>query len=627
MAAKKSKEPSRRKRAARAPVQVQLSEVTTRKGAINAKAHKRVLLFLNTARAPQDLMELPENQIAEPTVEHGLAGPDIHEPVEKKPRAHLFNRAEGERILTARDDASPLYGFTHLDQVRHLLGEDIFRRFIDRIHWFSGATYGDWSAPIPLYPGDPSLVASHAAVLRSGLVLLIEKTCGKGPTTSRTPLWNPATRTVNTPLPAPPGDNLYCGGHSFLSDGKLLVVDGGGDLGDTVNPNMAWKFDPGTALWDSTRDASNNRTYMNHWRWYPTLVTLGDEPGRVLVASGRLPRDPAVPMEIYSEVAGTFTPVTASPDKLFRPTYPGLHLLPGGEIFFAPVGFANSGESPGDDPTNEVSAYFQFSGTAPAISGNWTNLGANDRTKGMSVLLLSTSYPFVRVLTVGGGNATRATTYRLINLSTLSPTWGAEIPLPTAPGQMQPTTRIHPNLVLLPDGTVFVCGGSVVGEPCWLYNPTTLTWSQMDALTYARRYHSVAVLLPTGEVMTTGGEGTTGANTVEVFSPPYLFNGARPTITAVTPSPIHHGQTFTVQTPEAADIAKVTLVRPMAVTHQTDSEQRVIQLSFTRSGADTLFTTAPDGWHPHALAPRGWYMLFILKANGVPSVASWISLH
>jgi hypothetical protein len=589
-----------------------------------SKTQRRILQFLNAARAAQDLMELPEHQMAEPMVEHGIDGPDIHEPVEEKPREKLFDRAQAEKILRARDEASPLYGFSNFDQVRHLLGEEI-RRFTDRIHWFSGATYGDWSAPQPLnLPGPgPIFSAVHAAVLRTGLVLLIERACNRS--VSRTPLWNPTTRALNLPPPPPPADNLYCSGHSFLSDGRLLVVGGGGEYQQTVPPNMSWMFDPGKETWDRTRDASNNPTYMTFDRWYPTTVSLGYEPGRVVVASGRPYAGSATPiMEIYSEATGTYSNVSTPADKQFVPTYPGLHLLPGGEIFFAPVGFRESMEMPADDLTNEPSAYFTF---AAANSGQWTNLGANDRTKGMSVLLLDASYPFVRVLTVGGGNATRATTYRLINLSTLSPAWGAEIPLPTAPGQMGPTTLIHPNLVLLPDGTVFVCGGSVVGEPCWLYNPTALTWSQMDALTYERRYHSVAVLLPTGEVMTTGGEGTTGADTVEVFSPPYLFGGARATITSVTPSPIHHGQAFTIQTPDAADIAKVTLVRPMAVTHQTDSEQRVIQLPFTQSGANSLSATAPDGWHPHALAPRGWYMLFILNANGVPSIAQFVQLH
>lgn len=76
-------------------------------------------------------------------------------------------------------------------------------------------------------------------------------------------------------------------------------------------------------------------------------------------------------------------------------------------------------------------------------------------------------------------------------------------------------------------------------------------------------------------------------NTIEVLSPPYRFNpdgsptsrpriltinGAEPT--RVTTPTVDHGSTFTIETPEAADIAKVVLVRPMAVTHQTDTERR-----------------------------------------------------
>ena len=79
-------------------------------------------------------------------------------------------------------------------------------------------------------------------------------------------------------------------------------------------------------------------------------------------------------------------------------------------------------------------------------------------------------------------------------------------------------------------------------------------------------------------------------------------------------------------TPDAGDISKVTLVRPMAVTHQTDSEQRVIPLCFGPSGAD-LLATAPDGGHPHALAPKGWYMLFIINNAGVPSRGKFVFLH
>ena len=146
-------------------------------------------------------------------------------------------------------------------------------------------------------------------------------------------------------------------------------------------------------------------------------------------------------------------------------------------------------------------------------------------------------------------------------------------------------------------------------------------------MTYERRYHSVAVLVATGEVMATGGKHfQAGVDTVEVFKPPYLFRGARPSISSVNPSPIHHGSEFTIDTPQAGDIAEVVLLRPMAVTHQTDSEQRRILLNFTRTDDNTLTVTARSGRQPHAMAPRGYYMLFILNGEGVPSKAEFIHL-
>ena len=127
--------------------------------------------------------------------------------------------------------------------------------------------------------------------------------------------------------------------------------------------------------------------------------------------------------------------------------------------------------------------------------------------------------------------------------------------------------------------------------------------------------------------MATGGQSGAGQSEIEVFQPPYLFAGARPTITSVSPDPIHHGGAFTITTPDAGDIQKVTLVRPMAVTHQTDSEQRVIPISFMPAGASTLAATAPSPGHPHGLAPKGYYMLFIINTAGVPSEATFVFLH
>lgn len=45
------------------------------------------------------------------------------------------------------------------------------------------------------------------------------------------------------------------------------------------------------------------------------------------------------------------------------------------------------------------------------------------------------------------------------------------------------------------------------------------------------------------------------------------------------------------------------------------------------SGSSAPPATAPNGWHPHALAPRVWYMLFPIDNDGVPSVGKFMHLH
>jgi len=240
----------------------------------------------------------------------------------------------------------------------------------------------------------------------------------------------------------------------------------------------------------------------------------------------------------------------------------------------------------------------------------------------------------VRALAVGGGANTGGSvgglsypastrTYQMIDLSSPTPVWGPAIDLPDG------LDRVNVNLVLLPDGTVFMAGGRPLGGTppnggsCWIFDPDASppAWFEMEELSYARQYHSMALLLPSAKVMVAGWS----EKSIEIFSPPYLYGGTRPNITAA-PDLVHHGQSFGIDTPDPSSIAKVVLVRPMAVTHQTDSEQRVIRLAFTVTGPSAITATMPNGVHPHA-APRGYYMLFLLNTAGVPSIAKFIYLH
>lgn len=605
---------------------------TAKKRPIDPKVHRRILRFVNAARTPEELLQLQPNFVAE-VLPPGRERPAVQDPLPLADPVPLFDQKTADHLFAERDRIGPLFGFSHSDQILTLLTTRTLRRlWQELIRHFSGANYGEWTTHGTVTINKQTIVPRHAALLRTGNVIMIEGACADVP--SRTWLWNPQTRAMVTPPPAPPGNNLYCSGHSFLRDGRLLAFGGGGESNTPGPKNAAWIFDPGpgSGAWEFTKDVNTNvQTWGQEQRWYPTLVTLGDH--RVLVASGDLGHIgcgtattlPAMRMEIYDESTGRFEHVTTPTDKYFRPTYPGLHLLPNHQMFFAPVGFRDNSELAGSCAGNESSSLLSISG----LNGTWTDVGAKDRTKGMSVILLSCTAPSAQVMIVGGGDATASSTYTKIDLSSPTTVWGSDLQLPLKSGQAQPTQRIHPNVVLLPDGTVLVAGGAPVSEPCWLYDPSTLSWQEMDELNHERRYHSFALLLPTAEVMACGGRGqnTAGESVIEVFRPPYLFRGPQPTITGVAPDPIHHGSTFTIQTPNAAQIAMVTLVRPMAVTHQTDSEQRVIPIAFSMTAAGTLTATGPSPMHPHGLAPRGWYMLFVIDNNGVPSKAKFVHLH
>lgn len=601
----------------------------------DARVQRRVLNFFNAARFAEQLTVAPHDrlEVDEETHHTGDHRAHFHHHEER-----LIGSELAKVLLLERDRNHPL-GLRNAQDLT-ALHPRIAELFPGILAAFGAATYGRWDLLYDLEVGGTHIEIEHAALLRNGHVIFLADG-------TDTLLWDPSDE-VTPQLSLLDGaatgltTNLLCGGHSFLSDGQLLVGGGGGFGPGTPNSNQAWKFNPVTQTW--TKTAGD----MSTLRWYPTTLTLGDEvgptgaSGRVLVAGGE--GAGGAPMEVYSEATDSFTTVTQNGVVThdFPQTYPGLNLLPGGEVFYTPTGFGNcsTGSVYGlADP----SGYFTFSAPQGATDGSWTSVSAGmNRTKGMNVLLLRTTYPFVRVLVVGGGDNATNKTVQQINLSTFSPSWGPNIAIPDG------RSRVNVNVVLLPDGTVFISGGTQSApHTCYIYDPDTAIspWKEMDELNAPRHYHSCALLLPSGKVMAAGGASPGGCtasveNTIEVFSPPYLFNpdgspAARPcikTINGVVPAgavapTVHHGSTFVIETPEADDITRVVLARPMAATHNTDTEQRVIQCSFSKTGATQLSAVAPNGVHPHALAPRGYYMVFILNAKGTPSEAKFIHLH
>ena len=113
--------------------------------------------------------------------------------------------------------------------------------------------------------------------------------------------------------------------------------------------------------------------------------------------------------------------------------------------------------------------------------------------------------------------------------------------------------RAFHNTTLLPDGTVLVTGGGTALDgydiskavlAAELWSPATETWRTLAAAAVPRLYHSTALLLPDGRVLMagSGNDGPAVNQTqAELFSPPYLFKGARPTISnAPTPDSVRH---------------------------------------------------------------------------------------
>lgn len=73
----------------------------------------------------------------------------------------------------------------------------------------------------------------------------------------------------------------------------------------------------------------------------------------------------------------------------------------------------------------------------------------------------------------------------------------------------------------------------------------------------------------------------------------------------------------------SGQVKRAVLLAPTTATHAVNTSQRHLELRIKRRTGDTLTLQAPP---TAAAAPPGYYMLFLLDAKGVPSVAQWIKL-
>jgi hypothetical protein len=454
---------------------------------------------------------------------------------------------------------------------------------------------GEWG-PVVNWP----VVGVHVALLPNGKVLAYDSVGDNATETyqvhnfTRATVWDPVTGN-QTPVNVDTGFNIFCSGLAHLIDGRLFMAGGNKDssLNGIVQTHL---FNPVTNSWSLGPN-------MVAERWYPTVTPLAN--GEMLITSGR------VDMPEVRTLAGSLRLLSTA--SLDQPLYPWMDVAPTGLTFYS-----------GPDQTMRA--------LNPAGTGTWQTFGQRDsinRDYGGHAI-----FDIGKMLVAGGGASTKDA--RVVDFN--GPTPQVSSTAPMAFGRRQ-----H-NLTVLADGSVLATGGNSSGQPlvdlnagvypAELWSPGTGQWRTLAPMQVTRQYHSTALLLPDGRVLSAGG-GICGtcdsvgylAKNAEVFSPPYLFQAdgtlaPRPSIDAA-PASTGYGSSMAIATPNPSSIRKVALVRLGAVTHSNNMEQRYVPLSFT-AGATSITATAPANAN---IAPPGIYMLFIIDANGVPSVARMVSVQ
>jgi len=427
-------------------------------------------------------------------------------------------------------------------------------------------------------------------------------------------VWDPALGTGEDAfllLPNTTEVNIFCAGQWLLpTSGKVLITGGtlvsGGVRG--IGISEVTIFSPKT-------DTISETTSMTYRRWYAT--TVGTLSGEVVALGGRI--DPeadgqeatyASTPEVYDPKTRTWRILTGAQNdaaygaQSYSWYYPRAWMAPDGNTFII---------------THDGSTY----SLSTANSGQLTQFDA--RAADENALMPSAMYAPGRIIAVRDANVVN-----LVDINGATPVITTTNPINVH--------RKYGNGTLLPDGKFFVNGGNsrseneldgaVLSSEIW--NPATGQWTQTASATVPRLYHSSALLLPDATVLT-GGGGLPGPLTnanAEIYYPPYLYkkNGNPAPRPAINTEPISLGwdQPFTVKIKNSPKpITRVTFLGTGQVTHAFNNGQRFQELPFTITDNQLELRTPVS----RTLTPAGYYLLFALDADGVPSTGKIIRIN
>lgn len=536
--------------------------------------------------------------------------------------------------------------------------------------------YGEWFEG----PQDSKVVAIHACLLHTGQVLFFH--CRSYPFWTR--LYDPTTNEVSMvnyvvpkwpvvyDLEEPPyliqPSKIFCSGHCFLPDGRLLVA--GGELNNPypdskipIAPDRGLRYSfifnpepdsvlPSPALdyWKITGEEIDP-FIMDQGRWYPTLTLMND--GKVLCIGGLTDEVIANPfhpeefiiahnriVEIYDDLSGwtknNNVESILPPDISY--SYPQAHLIPigphSGNFFYATTQIYPSNF----DPPSEIIGYSQIYNPNPVgLENYWTPI-TNRRTSpteaASGVLMpIRLGTEDAKVIVVGGRWDGVKDRIDIINLADSTPEWESDV-------QQLLYPRYNHNCVILPDRSLLILGGNyyenhdpeesvLIPE---LLDTDTMEWISQDLppLPVPRNYHSTAILLPSAKVLMGGGRVPDGGDVEDdterrfsIFKPGYLMDGDRPEIVGA-PEVIYYNDTFPLELDGTYTVDSFVLMKPGSVTHGLDMDQRYIELKGEMDIGPgpvpnyTVYTPADSN-----LAPPGYYMLFVLKDKSESTSGNW----
>ncbi|MFJ7682319.1 galactose oxidase-like domain-containing protein [Peribacillus butanolivorans] len=432
-----------------------------------------------------------------------------------------------------------------------------------------------------------------------------------------------------------PTFDLFCCGHAFLADGRLMVAGGTAEFPpDAGGIHHERHFDghrhsvayqPASGTFSNLADMGPEPGHGTRGggRWYPTLCTLAT--GEVYAFQGHPlgtdSRHGNNTPERYQPEINNWVSLPAIGNVASDPIlYPRLHLVNDGRLFVTSRinGYGkNILIDPGTSLVQEV---------CPLPDGDYHNF---DSPSVLLPLVPEDGYR-ARFVLCGGSRS------QFLDLGNAGAGWQT-VPRNGATANLG---RGHSNATLLPTGDVLLTGGTVanmndqtgVMQPEIYSTPlnrATRTYSSgvgqwetiNESATVLRNYHSSALLMPDGRVWTAGGNSaqqpgvppTVNQKKIEIYDPPYPA-GTRPTITS-GPSIVGYRDDFTIRSPQADTIGSVVLMRCGSSTHAFNSDQRAVYLRFRLSGRDLLIITAPPNGN---VAPPGPYMLFIVDRDGRP---------